>query len=433
MIQPPTKRSRPVLGAAVLGLCLAGPSLVSCEQLPQVEVPKSPQEAAKCPDLSSVAAILRINWAQEFGIDAAVAGSVSAGVRAAVELRDFAAKIDAKLVAACGGLATDLGKPGEFANGEQACKAAAAAMGEIKAKLGASAKVTLQVQPPVCRASLDAMADCVAECDASVEPGSVTVQCEKGKLSGVCEAECSGRCDMSAAATCQGTCEGSCNAKFAGSCGGECTGKCDGKKVTGAACAGRCEGSCSAMAEGSCGGQCSGSCQLSGSAKCEGTCTGECSVEMKAPTCEGTMEPPKASAECNAACETSVQAEVTCQPARVAVIVEGAADAQAMATFVAAVEKNLPAVLEIAVGMKDQALSVAGNVKAVVDGVTVTIKTLKSSPAIGARLTTCVAAPFKAAFDAAASIKANVDVSVEVQASVTASASASGSASGSAG
>lgn len=432
MSKPSPTSPRAVLGAALCGLSLASLSMVSCEQLPggvTTDPGSVAEAAANCPDVSSVAAILRIDWAKEFGIDAAVAGTVSAGVRAAVELRDFAAQVDAKLVTACGGLARDLGKGGDFANGDEACKAAMSAMAEIKAKLGASAKIAVSVQPPVCRASMDAMADCVAECDASVEPGSVTVECEPGKLSGVCEAECSGRCDLSAAAKCEGTCQGSCNASFKGSCGGQCTGTCDGKSVTKASCSGRCEGTCSAMAEGSCGGQCNGSCQLSGSAKCEGTCTGSCSVEMKAPTCEGSMEPPKASAECNAACEASVQAEVRCQPARVEVIVEGAADAQASAIFAAAVRKNLPGILEIAVGMKEPALSVAGNVRAVVDGVSATIKTLDAAPSIGARLTTCVAAPFKAAFDAAASIKANVDVSVQVQASVSASASASGSAS----
>jgi hypothetical protein len=113
----------------------------------------------------------------------------------------------------------------------------------------------------------------------------------------------------------------------------------------------------------------------------------------------------------------------------VALVVEGSADAQLAATFRAAIERHLPAVLEIAVGMKDQALGVAGEVKAVVGGVQATIKALGGAPEIGARLTACVAMPFKAAFDAAASIKANVDVSVQVQASVTASASASGSAS----
>lgn len=425
--------SRFVLGAAVLGPAIAVLSLSSCDKLGISADPGSiagaaANAAASCPDVGSVQAIMKLDWAKEFGIEAAAAGTVQAGVRAAVELQGFAGELDAKLVAACGNLARDLGKGGTFKTGGEACKAAADAIAEIKGKLGASAKVTLSVEPPHCRASLDAMADCVAECDASVEPGSVEVKCEPGKLAGTCEAQCSGRCDFAAAAKCDGTCEGSCSAKFSGTCGGQCRGTCDGKKSDGASCAGKCEGSCSALAEGSCGGQCDGSCELKAAGSCNGTCTGSCSVEMKAPSCEGEIEPPKASAECNAACETHVQAEVKCEPARVALVVEGSADAQLAATFRAAIERNLPAVLEIAVGMKDQALGVAGEVKAVVGGVQATIKALKGAPEIGARLTACVAMPFKAAFDAAASIKANVDVSVQVQASVTASASASGSA-----
>ncbi len=434
MQTPRSPLSGAVLGAALLGLPLASLSLVSCDKLGLPTDPGSAMSmAANCPDVSSVGAVLKIDWAAEFGLDAAVSGSIGAGVRAAVQLKGFAKDLDAKLIVACGGLATDLGKGGEFKTGGEACKAALDAMVAIKGKIGASAKMSLVFEPPRCQASIDAMASCVADCDASVEPGSVTVECEKGKLSGSCEAQCSGRCDLTAAASCEGTCSGSCSAKFSGSCGGECSGKCDGSSVKGASCAGKCEGTCSAVAEGSCGGKCEGSCQMAAAATCEGTCTGECSVEMKAPKCEGEIVPPKASAECNAACDTQVQAEVQCQPGRVALVIDGAVDVQAAATYRAAIEKNLPAVLEIAVGMKDQALGVAGNVKAVVGGVQGTIKTLKSAPEIGARLTACVTAPFKAAFDAAASVKANVDVSIEVQASVSASASASGSASGSAG
>jgi hypothetical protein len=431
MTPSPKLPSRFVLGAAVLGPVLAIFGLSSCDKLgiSTTDPGGIVGAAANCPDVGSVDAIMKIDWAKEFGVDAAVGGTVKAGVRAAVELQGFAGQIDAKLVTACGNLARDLGKGGSFESGEQACKAAAAAIAEVKGKLGASAKVTLQVEPPRCRASMDAMAQCVAECDASVEPGKVDVQCEPGKLSGTCDAQCSGRCDFTAAAKCDGTCEGSCDANFSGSCGGQCRGTCDGKKVDGATCAGKCAGSCSALAEGSCGGKCDGSCQMKAAGQCSGTCTGSCSVEMKAPSCEGEIQPPKASAECNAGCETHVQAEVECEPARVALVVVGSADAQLAATFRAAIERNLPAVLEIAVGMKDQALGVAADVKAVVGGVQATIKTLKGAPEIGARLTACVAMPFKAAFDAAASIKANVDVSVSVQASVTASASASGSAS----
>jgi hypothetical protein len=430
MTRSPTLSSRLVLALAILGPAAATLSMSSCD-IPggTVDPGALASAAASCPDVSSVSAIMKIDWAKEFGIDAKVGGSLQAGVRAAVELQGFAAELDAKLLTACGNLARDLGKDAKPTSGSEACKLAASAIAEVKGKLGASAKVTLAVEPPRCRASIDAMADCVAECDASVEPGSVTVECEPGKLSGTCEAQCSGRCDFTAAAKCEGTCEGSCSAKFSGTCGGQCRGTCDGKKSDGASCAGKCEGSCSALAEGACGGQCDGSCEMKAAGQCSGTCTGECSVEMKAPSCEGDIQPPKASAECNAACETHVQAEVKCEPGRVALVVEGSADAQLAATFRAAIERNLPAVLEIAVGMKDQALGVAGEVKAVVGGVQATVKSLKSAPEIGARITACVAMPFKAAFDAAASIKANVDVSVSVQASVTASASASGSAS----
>ena len=422
MTKSPSLLHRAALGAAVIGLPLAL-SLSSCEL---VTTTPTAAGVAGCPDVSSVGAVMKIDWAKEFGIDVKAAASIGAGVRAAVQVGVFAASLDAKLVSACGNMAKDLGKPGTFANGQEACKAAMSAMGEVKAKIGASAKITLAVQPPRCSASLDAMADCVAECDVNVEPGSVQVECEPGKLSGTCEAQCSGRCDLSAAAQCAGTCEGSCSASFSGTCGGECNGKCDGKAMSGGSCAGKCEGSCSALAEGSCGGQCSGSCQMSAAAKCEGTCTGACSVEMQAPSCEGKVEPPQASAECNAACEAEVTAELTCEPAKVALVVEGGADAQAVATLRTALENNLPAVLEIAIGMKDQALSVAGDVKVVVQGVQATIKSLDGAGTAGARLAACVAAPFKAAFDGAASIQANVSISVEVQAS--ASASASGSA-----
>lgn len=423
------------LQTATLLLATLAPAVMvaSCDlSAASTAVPKdvagAANAAASCPDVSSVQAIAKVDWAAEFGIDAAIGTKLKSGVMAAVSLDGFAKKLDADLKVACGGLATDLGASGDFADGKTACQAAMKAMADVKGKLGGGFKVVLDVQPPHCGASMDAMASCAAECDASVDPGSVKVECEPGKLSGTCEAECSGSCDLSAAAKCEGTCSGSCSAKFKGTCAGECTGKCDGKKVDGAACEGTCKGSCSAGAEGSCGGECSGSCELAAAAKCEGTCHGDCSVEMKAPKCEGEMTPPEVSAECEANCDAQVQAQVECTPPRITVRIDGAANAELAAKYKAALEANLPAVINIAVGMKDQALSVAADAKAVVDGVQATVKALKASPAVGARITACVAAPFKAAFDAAASVKANVNVSVEVKASASASAGGGASA-----
>ncbi len=417
-----------VLATAVPAVAVASCDFSTTSSSPSDLVASAAGAAAGCPNVSSISAVAKIDWASEFGIDAAAAAKLRGGVMAAINLKGFAAKLDADLKVACGGLARDLGAGGSFASGKDACRAAVKAMGDIKGKLGAGFKVSLDIQPPHCAASMDAMASCAAECDASLEPGSVEVQCEKGKLSGTCDAQCSGSCELSTAAKCSGTCTGKCGAKFEGTCGGECKGTCDGKSMDGGTCEGTCKGKCRANAEGTCGGKCTGSCELSGSASCSGTCRGECSVEMKAPSCEGEITPPKASAECEANCDAKVQAEVVCVPPRIAVRVRGGANAELAARYKAALENNLPAVLNIAIGMKDQALSVAGDVKTVVDGASATVKQLKSAPEVGARLTACVAAPFKSAFDAAASVKANVNVSVEVKASASASGSAGGGA-----
>jgi hypothetical protein len=418
----------------VLMVGLSAPLFLNCGSMPKVPgAPDLPGVPGACNlDTSSAEAIGKFDFAGEFKLDATASAKLKNGITAAVELKAFADAIDADLKTACGGLATDLGKPGEYKSGEEACKAALSAMGEVKAKIGASAKLALDIEPPKCGVEMTAVADCAAKCDATVTPGSAKVECEPGKLQGECSAKCKGSCEMSAAASCTGTCQGSCDATFSGTCGGKCDGKCDGKVMDAKAngqCAGKCEGKCEAQAHGSCGGKCGGSCQITGEAECKGTCSGGCSVEMKAPKCTGEVTPPKMSAECKAHCDASVSAKAQCTPARVALKIEGAADAKAAAQYKAALEKNLPLVLKIAVGMGDRAAKMAANVKVVVEGVQGSVEgAVKASPMIGAKLTACVAAPFKGAFDAAASVKANVNVSVDVKASATASGSASGKA-----
>jgi hypothetical protein len=386
--------------------------------------------AAGCPDLGSAAAAAKVDWAGMFELEAKKAAKIRSGVVAALELKALSGQIDADLRTACGGIAKDLTGATEFKNGKEACDAAIKALGDARAEIGANAKLAVDIVPPRCSASLDAYANCVAECEVDVEPGSVKVECEGGELVGRCDAECTGTCHMAAAAKCEGTCEGSCSAQFSGSCGGSCTGKCDGKSMNGGSCAGKCEGSCSAQASGSCGGNCEGSCKLSGSAKCSGECQGSCSVDFEAPRCTGEVKPPQASAECQASCDAKVSAKLECEPAQIAVRIEGSADAQAAIKYKATLERNLPKILKVAVGMKDQALKAAANVKVVVEGLKSVVASLKGAGTAGARLAACVAAPFQAALQAAASIKVNVEVSVEVQASASASGSASGSAGG---
>jgi hypothetical protein len=413
-----------LLGAALLG----GMTFAACDFSASglQEVAKG---AAPCPNFTSVGAVMKFDWAGELGLDAKTALEVKGGVAASISLARFAARLDADLKVACGGMAKDLGKGAEFESGSAACKAAMEGLGELRGQIGGEIKIDVNFEPPVCTASVDAYANCVAECDVNVEPGSLDVKCEGGELVGKCDASCTGTCHFEAAATCEGTCSGACTADFKGTCGGECNGKCDGKTSEGASCAGTCEGSCTANAKGSCGGSCDGSCEMAAAGSCDGQCQGECTVDFDAPRCTGEIVPPKASADCDASCKADVQAEFECIPPKLAINIDSNGNAEAIAKYKTVLTTHLPGVLNIAVGMKDEAAKAAADVTAVVKGVKTTVGKLKSSgPQVAAKVTACVTAPFAMAVKAAASISASVSVSVDVSASASASGSASGSA-----
>ena len=423
----------------VLVAGLSSPLLMNCDKMPK-GIPGADKLPGKanCPEMNAEA-LASFDWAGEFKIDAKVGGKLKGGVAAAVELKAIADAIDADLKVACGGIAKDLGGKADAATGTEQCKLAIKAIGDIKAKMGANAKVALAIKPPHCAASMKVVADCAGKCDVNVKPGSAEVKCEPGKLQGSCSAECKGSCDMKVAAKCSGTCQGTCDAKMSGKCGGKCDGKCDGKVMDAKAngqCGGTCDGKCDAKIEGKCEGSCNGGCEMQAGGKCEGTCTGDCSVKMEAPKCTGKITPPEMSADCKAHCDADATAKVECTPASVAVVIEGAADMAAAGQFKAAMEKNLPLVLKIAIGMKDRALALAGEVKGVAEGGIAVVGELKSSvsdpakAAMAGQLVACVTAPFQGAIAAAGSLQANVNVSVDVKASAEAKGSAGGKAGG---
>src|SRR5689334_13558509 len=149
-------------------------------------VPNVPGAPGNCPDMASVDAVAKFDWAKEFKLDASASGKLKGGLTAAINLKGLAMEIDGDLKAACGNLAKDLGATGDFADGKSACEAAVKVMGEVRAKMGGSAKASLVVQPPHCSASIDAYADCAGHCDASVTPGKADIKCEGGEISGTC-------------------------------------------------------------------------------------------------------------------------------------------------------------------------------------------------------------------------------------------------------
>ncbi len=417
------KRWRKVSGPVLSTMALAmTPLLMDCGG----GMPGVPGLPGSCPaDINDPSAIMQAN----FGLQGEMEGKVKAALAAGANLKNLAVEVEADVATACGNLAKDLGasedeiapkEEGPGKKAEAACQAAVAALGKVKA--AAKGQIKVDVVPPKCSASMNAMAECAGECDANIEPGSAKVECEGGEISGSCEGQCQGECTVEAGAECSGacggTCEGSCEANFSGKCGGNCEGKCDGKDSKGA-CAGTCEGKCDANANGSCGGTCSGKCSASCTAKaqadCKGTCSGGCSVEMKEPKCSGEVKPPEMSAECKASCDAKVSGKVECIPARVAVNISGAADASAATKLKAALQANLPAILKVTLGMKGRLEGAVASVKASIEGVQAVVK---GGGQAALKVGGCLAA----------SLKAQADASVSINVSVQASASASGEA-----
>lgn len=426
-------RGRRVASKVTALLALASiPLLTECKKLPG-GMPKGMPDVpgGSCPaNIADAQAIMSANFGMKADVEAKVKNALSAGAT----LQALSADIEAQVTEACTGIAKDLGaddaalapkEDGPGKKAEAACDAAAKLIGDFKAK--AKAKVTVDVKPPKCEASMDATLDCAAKCDATVQPGSAKVTCEGGEISGKCDAKCEGSCTVEAGAACEGECsgecKGECSAEISGKCDGTCEGTCDGKNTKGkctGTCQGKCKGKAEAQCSGSCKGSCTASCEMKAKGECKGTCSGKCSVEMKEPKCSGEVKPPKMSADCQAKCDSEVNAKATCTPPSVFVKIEGAADAEGAAKLRATLSKNLPALLKVSLGMKAKLEAAQESVKVGLENVQATVQ---GAGADALKVAGCFAA----------SIKAQADASVSLNVSVKASASASASASGKAG
>jgi len=228
----------------------------------------------------------------------------------------------------------------------------------VKAKFNLAGDVAIRVQKPKCEVSASASIEATANCDVTVDPGSVEATCEgkcevdaSADVSASCSADataevtctgtapnlecsgsCSGTCELTAAAACEGTCNGTCNGTCSventdGSCAGECDGTCEGscEMEAGASCSGQCKGTCEYTApEGGC----------SADAKAEVSCKGEANAEASvncSGSCSGSVTPPSASAECQASAKAEAELKAECTPPSVDVSYSFAAGASATA------------------------------------------------------------------------------------------------------
>ncbi|MDF3065208.1 MAG: keratin associated protein [Polyangiaceae bacterium] len=382
----------------------------------------------------------------DFELDGEIKGQYSALAQASADLAAVASGALTDVGIACENIARDLGA--KKADTDAAAAKTGAdrvtalcnlATTQIDATFGASAEVkgTLSVdfQPPVCTASIDAQASCEggctveAECDAMATPpkctgGKLTVEC-----SGSCEAE--GGVDVSCTGTCMGECSGSCTAEAGATvdCDGTCEGTCtvDGTANSGSGvqadgtCQGKCEGKCTAKAGAKV--DCSGTCEGSCSATCEAkagvkfTCDGKCEGDFEAPKCEGGKAELscKADADCKANCSASASAKAECQPPslNVAYDVTGNASADAQVKIeagLASLRANLPNLIVV---LKARGAAFTAGIEGTVNA---SGKIAGNAGDLSVKATACLIPIGAAVAEAAGNFKASLDASVKVAA-----------------
>jgi hypothetical protein len=356
----------------------------------------------------SVLAAVALLGCDEDAAEAACGAELTARVNAVVDasnrLAASAEAMRADVLAACEGIATDLGEEipaqgAEETDDEYVERVCLLAAGAIDAEVTAGAEIFVAIQPPQCTVDAQAQLACEASCDVTGEcdPGTLEARCEPGELSVVCE----GTCDVNAYCEAQGDVTVECD----GVCEGVCEGTCEGSTNAAGECAGTCTGGC----RGSCRVEAEGGIDCGANARCRGGCTGTYS----APQCHAELTPPECNidADCEAGCAGQASFNAECTEGQIVVVVEGGASENLAATL----EANLPALRRVAIGLGD----IFGSTAAFVDAAGNVVIDVANSTA------TCigsVSGRVSSAAEAAVSAAATVTVSVSVSASVSGSA-----------
>ena len=288
--------------------------------------------------------------------DLEVRKEVRTFMQASADLTVVGEEMGHEVLAACAGIATDLGAEDswsdqegldrQIANADKtgACDVATARILDVLADAReVNATAALLVTRGECHIDFEAQAECESNCADECDPGTVETRCDPGDLSVECHAECD------AEATCVGTddhpanCMGACESECVGECQGTCIAA-DGSRTENDP---NCQGKCTA----SCNGECRGRCKLDEPTECgvEVHCEGGCTASYDDPVCTTECTPPECheDEECHAACAAEAEANAVCDPTHVELFVDVDSN-PTLQPLVDTLEENLPALFDAA-------------------------------------------------------------------------------------
>ncbi|HKE14492.1 MAG TPA: hypothetical protein VKB80_06495, partial [Kofleriaceae bacterium] len=359
------------------------------------------------------------------GDDIDVNPTVHEFMQAASDLSGLGGEMGQQVLAACSGIATDLGADDTWSDQEGidrsisnqdktgACDAAIQrVLDAVAAAREVNATVALSIVRGECTSDFEAQAKCDAECAANetCDPGTIETRCEPGDLSVQCDASCEADAfcvgTQEVAANCMGQCEAECV--------GECSGTCIAADGTRTENDPSCDGKCTAT----CNGECSGRCKIEAEAgldcgadvHCEGGCTGS----FTEPVCTSEFKPPECDvdADCHAACSARAMADSTCEPPTVKVLAN-VEETPELAPLVDTLEEHLPDLIEAAEAKGPLARSAVERLSKSGDQIADDLGDLQ-----GKELS-CVGAAVDAVGDTASIFDVAVEASVEVTVETT--------------
>jgi hypothetical protein len=142
--------------------------------------------------------------------------------------------------------------------------------------------------------------------------------------------------------------------------------------------------------------------------------------------CESVPKTAGADAACVASCDADLSSVASCSDARVTVTIDHTHHVARAKHLAIALERYLPAILRVSVGMKARATAAARSAQAALSASDDLMSSADSRGEAGAALSSCASGPLRTGLAAIGSVNVSVRVAIEVKTATDTSDNAGG-------